>query len=84
MYLVDEGCRMLDMFKEFVGKRSFETLLLSCLELLYKGLEMQPRFMDLLSLSDSDRILIPLHQLLSGINTRTGNPDHLLNIAKYV
>ncbi|XP_065223054.1 nuclear pore complex protein Nup205 [Planococcus citri] len=84
MYLVDEGCRMLDAYKEFAGKKSFETLLLSCLELLYKGLEMQARFLDLLSLSNSDRILIPLHQLLSGINARTGNPDHLLNIAKYV
>lgn len=84
MYLVDEGCRMLDLHKEFAGKRSFETLLLTCLELLSKALEMQPRFMELLSASNSDRILTPMHQLLIGINARTGNPDHLLNIAKYV
>lgn len=82
MYFVDEGCRMLDLYKEFSGKRAFETLIFSCLELLNKALEMQSKFMNLLSISNSDRILIPLHQLLIGINSRTGNPDHLLNIAK--
>ena len=82
MYFVDEGCRMLDMYKEFAGKRAFETMILSCLELLAKVLELQPKFMNLLTVSNSDRILTPLHQLLIGINTRTGNPDHLLNIAK--
>lgn len=84
MYFVDEGCRMLDLHKESAGKRAFETLILSCLELLNKALEIQPKFMNLLSLSNSDRILTPLHQLLIGINARTGNPDHLLNIAKWV
>lgn len=84
MYFVDEGCRMLDLFKEFSGKRSFELLILSCLELLNKALDIQSKFLNLLSISDSDRILTPLHQLLIGINSRTGNPDHLLNIAKYV
>ncbi len=82
MYFVDEGCRMLDLYKEFIGKRPFETLILSCLELLSKALEIQPKFLNLLSASNSDRILTPLHQLLIGINSRTGNPDHLLNIAK--
>lgn len=84
MYFVDEGCRMLDLYKEFSGKRAFETLILSCLELLNKALDIQSKFLNLLSISDSDMILSPLHQLLIGINTRTGNPDHLLNIAKYV
>lgn len=73
---------MMDLYKDFSGKRAFETFLLSCLVVLNKGLEIQPKFMNLLSASNSDTILTPLHQLLIGINPRTGNPDHLLNIAK--
>ncbi|XP_046658392.1 LOW QUALITY PROTEIN: nuclear pore complex protein Nup205-like [Homalodisca vitripennis] len=84
MMLIDEGCHMLDSHTVFAGKASMEAATLLCLRALDTALRLQQRYLVALSAAASSLLLTDLIKLLLGINSRTGKPDHLLNIAKYV
>ncbi|XP_067003269.1 nuclear pore complex protein Nup205 [Anabrus simplex] len=84
LFLLDEGTHLLDSYAPFPGKKSLEAAILSCLTLLEQALSMQYKFFSLLSSSDSSLLLTGLNKLLLGMNPRSGKPDHLLNITKYV
>lgn len=82
MQLIEEAAQMLDTYTVFVGKTTLEAAALLCLQLLDCGLRLQQRYLLALSQASSSLLLTPLNKLLLGINSTTGKPDHLLNIAK--
>lgn len=82
LYLVDEGCHLLDTYSPFPGKESLEDSMLSCLDLLDRALAHQQNFFSFLSNSGCPLLLTGLSKLLLGVNPRSGKPDHLLNVAK--
>ncbi|RZF40837.1 hypothetical protein LSTR_LSTR003347 [Laodelphax striatellus] len=84
LHIIDDGCHMLDTYSIFAGKAQLEASTASCLQLLDAALALQHNFLTTLSAAGSSLLLTPLSKLLLGINIRTGKPDHLLNIAKYV
>lgn len=84
LFLVDEGCHLLDTYSLFPGKESLEDSMLSCLDLLDRALAHQQKFFIFLSKSGCSLLLSGLSKLLLGVNPRSGKPDHLLNVAKYV
>lgn len=79
MLVLDDGCHQLDSHTVFAGKAELEANTLLCLRLLDSALRLQQAF--LLTASGS-LMLSGLNKLLLGINSRSGKPDHLLNIAK--
>lgn len=84
LFLVDEGCNLLDTFSMFSGKSDLEQSMLYCLKLLEKVLALTPKFLLLNNSNSSPVLLTPIYKLLMGINPRSGKPDHLVNITKYV
>ncbi|KAJ4431675.1 hypothetical protein ANN_20275, partial [Periplaneta americana] len=84
LFLLDEGCHLLDTYSVFPGKESLEDSMLSCLDLLDRALGHQQKFFSFLNSSGCSLLLAGLNKLLLGVNPRSGKPDHLLNVAKYV
>ena len=66
------------------GQRELERCSLLCLRLVDAALGQQPAFMAALRHSGSAQMLTHLEQLLLEMNPRSGKPDHLLVITKYV
>ncbi|CAB0036829.1 unnamed protein product [Trichogramma brassicae] len=83
--ILNEGCNLFDTFDNFVGKKHLEKCTLRALEVLEYGLKSQHQFMlQISALSTSNQIITGLSRLLLGVNQRTGQPDHMVNITKYV
>jgi nuclear pore complex protein Nup205 len=82
LFLVDEGCHILDTYSLFPGKELLEDSMLSCLDLLDRALAHQQKFFTFVSNSGCSLLLAGLNKLLLGVNPRSGKPDHLLNVAK--
>ena len=58
-----------------------------CLEILEQGLRLQHQYMTIDSSSigtPTNKLSTGLSRLLLGVNPRTGKPDHMINVAKYV
>ncbi|XP_014664623.1 PREDICTED: LOW QUALITY PROTEIN: nuclear pore complex protein Nup205-like [Priapulus caudatus] len=83
-FIIDEGVRLLDEYRDFAGKSSLERCALLCLRLLQATLERQGEFLDALRESGVALMVTPLERLLAGINVRTGRADNLVSITKYV
>ncbi|XP_011495942.1 PREDICTED: nuclear pore complex protein Nup205 [Ceratosolen solmsi marchali] len=84
LYILDEGCNYLDTYDSFPGKKYLEESTLYCLEILEHCLKTQHLYMLQLGLSSSNKISTGLSRLLLGVNHRTGKPDHMINVAKYI
>lgn len=84
LYILDEGSNLLDQHVDFPGKQSLEESCLVILKILNRGLELQSRVLDIARTTGSRRILNPLDKLLLGLNPRTGKPDHMFNVVKFV
>ncbi|KAK7872950.1 hypothetical protein R5R35_004260 [Gryllus longicercus] len=84
LHLVDEGVHLLDNCTQVPGQAALEGSMLNCLLLLQHALALQGRFFELLASSGNSLLLTGLRRLLLDVNPRSGKPDHLLNIAKYV
>ncbi|XP_021914767.1 nuclear pore complex protein Nup205 isoform X2 [Zootermopsis nevadensis] len=84
LFLLDEGCHLLDTYSVFPGKELLEDSMLSCLDLLDRALAHQQKFFTFISNSGCSLLLAGLNKLLLGVNPRSGKPDHLLNVTKYV
>lgn len=82
LLLIDEGCQQLDTYTVFSGKKTLEASTLLCLQFVESALALQQRFLATLSAANSDLLLIGVNKLLNGVNSRTGKPDHLLNVTK--
>lgn len=84
LHILDESVSLLDNFQPFSGKKYLEKSALSCLKLLEKALMMQHNFMSELANSGCSLLVTGLSKLLLGVNPRSGKPDHMLNIIKFV
>lgn len=84
LYILDEGCNHFDTYDSFPGKKYLESCSLYCLEILERGLKMQNNYMAQLTGIPVNKIMTGLSRLLLGVNPRTGKPDHMINIVKYV
>lgn len=83
-YTLDEACQRLEKYYPFPGKNFLEKCALRCLEIIERCLECQDMFQHAHITSNSSTLLAGLNKLLLGINSRSGKPDHLLNIIRFV
>ena len=80
--LLDEACRTLSDASQSFSDPVARAALLS-LKILESTLEREQEFFELLRRYNTKNVIInPLHQLLLGINPRTGKADHMVTIAK--
>lgn len=80
-----EGCELFDTYENFAGKKHLEHCTLYCLKILEQSLKLQYEYMTLLNTANlSNKILAGISRLLLGVNPRTGKPDHMINVAKYI
>lgn len=84
LLILYEGLQILDTYATFPGKKQLEDCTLLCLKLIVLSLNLQGKFFELISKPPSTAMPTKLEQLLLGINNSTGQPDYLVNIAKYV
>jgi len=84
LYILDEGSNLLDKYVDFPGKDSLEESCLLVLKILERGLELQPKMLEVARTCGTRRILNPLDKLLFGLNPRSGKPDHMFNVVKFV
>lgn len=84
LHIIDEACTVLDTYTQFAGKAKLENCVFYCLNILEKSLAQQERFFDAHYEAKCSLLLSGINKLLLGINYRSGKPDHMLNITKYV
>ena len=84
LFVLDEARLMLDTFTNFPGKTSLEAAASAGLKLLQTSLRLSDSFISAGGKAGASTVLTSLPQLLLGLNPRTGRPDHMFNIAKYV
>jgi hypothetical protein len=71
---LDEGSNLLDKYVDFPGKRNLEESCLLVLRILDRGLELQPKMLEVARTSGTRRILNPVDKLLLGLNPRSYPP----------
>ncbi len=84
LFILDEGCLHMESYQEFPGKSHLERSCLLVLQILDLGLGQQSVFLDAAKTANTSLLLTPLDQLLQGVNPRSGRPDHMLNVCKFV
>lgn len=84
LLILDESVSLFDTFQPFPGKKYLEACTLSCLNLIEKTLSLQHSFMAELAESSCSLLVTGLSKLLLDMNPRSGRPDHMLNIMKFV
>ncbi|XP_033629784.1 nuclear pore complex protein Nup205-like [Asterias rubens] len=84
LQVIDEVTQLLDQYRPIPGKANMEKCTLMCLQLVQFALEKQDAFIDLVRLQGSGIMVSTMDELLMAINPRTGDADHLVNIAKFV
>ena len=84
LFILDEGSNMLEKYLDFPGKENLEEACLLVLQILERGLQLQPKMLEVARASGTRRMLNPLDKLLLGLNPRSGKPDHMYNVAKFV
>lgn len=84
MHIIDEACSALDTYTNFAGKAKLENCIFYSLNIIERSLSQQDRFFDAHFEAKCSILLSGLNKLLLGINYRSGKPDHMLNIIKYV
>ena len=80
LFILDEGCNLLDKYVDFAGKENLEEACLHVLLILERGLELQPKMLEVARATGTRRMLNPLDKLLLGLNPRSGD---ILNYACY-
>lgn len=84
LLIIDEGSKLYDLHLPFTGENFVEKCTLHCLNIIERCLVLQTKFFNFLTTASMPILLIQLSKLLLTINPRSGRPDHVLNIAKYV
>ena len=84
LYVVDEARTLLDTFSPFPGKEHLEAAATNALALLDTSLGLSEAFISCGRTAGASTVLTSLPQLLLGLNPRSGKPDHLLNMARFV
>ncbi|XP_063977715.1 nuclear pore complex protein Nup205 [Diachasmimorpha longicaudata] len=86
LYILDEGRHHLETYEVLPGKVHLENSTLNCLRILERGLRIEYPYMQMQSAvtTSSSKLRTNLSRLLLGVNSRTGEPDHMINVAMYV
>ena len=84
LFVVDEARTLLDTYSPFPGKQNLEAAATAALQLLLAGLRLSEEFIAAGREAGASMVLTSLASLLLGINPRTGAPDHMLNVTKFV
>ena len=84
LYVVDEARAMLDTFSPFPGKEELEKAATAALKLLQTSLRMSEAFINAGRTAGASTVLTSLAKLLLGVNPRSGRPDHILNMTRFV
>lgn len=84
LHIVDEANAVLDTYKQLPGKAKLENCALYCLNIVERSLAQQDIFFDAHFAASCSIMLAGLNKLLLGVNYRSGKPDHMLNIVKFV
>jgi len=84
LFVVDECRAMLDTFSPFAGKEHVESAATGALKLLSLSLKLSEDFISCGRSAAASEVLTSTSKLLLGINARSGKPDHMLNIARFV
>lgn len=74
----------MDTYAQFAGKSKLENCALHCLNIIEKTISQQDLFFDAHFAANCSILISGINKLLLGINYRSGKPDHMLNIVKYV
>ncbi|GAB0093387.1 Nuclear pore complex protein Nup205 [Sergentomyia squamirostris] len=84
LFILDKVVNELDKYANVPGKKALEASAQHCLNILERSLALQELFFDAHSVANSSLLLAGINKLLLGINDRTGKPDHMLKITKFV
>lgn len=84
LHIVDEANSTLESYTQFPGKAKLENCVLYCLNIVERTIAQQDLFFDAHFAANSSILLAGINKLLLGVNYRSGKPDHMLNIVKYV
>ncbi len=74
----------LDNYAPFPGKAKLEKCTLYCLSIIEKALSTQALFFDAHFAANCSILMSGTNKLLLGVNPRSGKPDNMLNITKFV
>uniref|UniRef100_A0A1B0FYB5 Uncharacterized protein n=1 Tax=Phlebotomus papatasi TaxID=29031 RepID=A0A1B0FYB5_PHLPP len=84
LFILDKVVNELDKYANIPGKKALEASALHCLNIIERSLSLQELFFDAHSVANSSLLLSGINKLLLGVNERTGKPDHMLRITKFV
>ncbi len=81
--MLDEALQVLSVHTPAPPPEGVAHAALLCLQLLGVTLEREEEFMDQVRRAKQQLVSVhPLHQLLQGVNPRSGKADHMINIAR--
>ncbi|KAK4877381.1 hypothetical protein RN001_009887 [Aquatica leii] len=84
LLIMEECLKLFLQCISFPGQTYVEDCSVKCLNILERALALQTTFSKLASVGPCPVLLTNLNKLLLIINPRTGQPDHCLNISKYI
>uniref|UniRef100_A0A336MB53 CSON014651 protein n=1 Tax=Culicoides sonorensis TaxID=179676 RepID=A0A336MB53_CULSO len=84
LLIIDESCTLFESYAPFPGKKHLEEASKYALNILERALHQQEVFFEAHFTSNCSILLSGLNKLLLGVNPRSGKPDHLLNVTKFV
>lgn len=84
LHIIDEACVHLDTFTSFAGKAHLEQSALYALHIVELCLAQQELFFYAHFTANCSILLSGINKLLLGVNPRSGRPDHMVNVAKFV
>ena len=84
LFVVDEARVTLDTFTQVPGKPELERAATAALKLLHTSLRLSESFINAGRSAGASTVLTSLAKLLLGVNPRTGKPDHVLNMTRFV
>lgn len=84
LHILDEANAVLDTYNQVPGKTKLENCALYCLNIIERSLAQQDLFFEAHFAANCSILLAGINKLLLGVNYRSGKPDHMLNIVKFV
>ena len=84
LFLIDEVRTLLDTFTLFPGKEKLEGAVSTALTLLETGLRLSDSFISGARSAGASEVFTDLAKLLLGLNPRSGRPDHLFNVSRFI
>lgn len=84
LHILDEACTLLDGYVPFAGRASLERAARHALSIVEQTLAQQELFFDAHFAANCSILMSGLSKLLLGVNPRSGRPDHVVNVVRFV